>query len=156
MSAKTNERIKGRVGPVWGKWERGKDFGKWVTCGKYWRIRELKKQKGIAKCNWELKKMVQIVGNLEWELLKNVEIRKSIYTNTRFVDPVYENFAYIKKNHIFSLLETAPYTRRHCTKSTLIVWYFVLNKHYFIEQKRGKKKYMIFLVLGKLFKRWIP
>ena len=65
--------------------------------------------------------MVQIVGNLEWELLKNVEIRKSIYTNTRFVDPLYENFAYIKKNHIFSLLETAPYTRRYCTKSTLIV-----------------------------------
>jgi hypothetical protein len=35
--------------------------------------------------------MVQIVGNLEWELLKNVEIRKSIYahiTNTRFVDRV--------------------------------------------------------------------
>ena len=34
--------------------------------------------------------MVQIVGNLEWELLKNVEIRKSIYahiTNTRFVEP---------------------------------------------------------------------
>jgi hypothetical protein len=28
-------RIKGRVGTVWGKWERGKDFGKWVTCGKY-------------------------------------------------------------------------------------------------------------------------
>jgi hypothetical protein len=30
--------------------------------------------------------MVQIVGNLEWELLKNVEIRKSIYariTNTK-------------------------------------------------------------------------
>jgi hypothetical protein len=48
--------------------------------------------------------MVQIVGNLEWELLKNVEIRKSIYTNTRFVDPLFENFAYIKKNHIFSLL----------------------------------------------------
>jgi hypothetical protein len=51
--------------------------------------------------------MVQIVGNLEWELLKNVEIRKSIYdriTNTRFVDPLLENFAYIKKNHIFSLL----------------------------------------------------
>jgi hypothetical protein len=46
--------------------------------------------------------MLQIVGNLEWELLKNVEIRKSIYariTNTRF-----EKFAYIKKNHIFSLL----------------------------------------------------
>jgi hypothetical protein len=20
---------------TWGKWERGKDFGKWVTCGKY-------------------------------------------------------------------------------------------------------------------------
>ena len=92
---------------VWGKLERGKDFGKWVTCGKYWRIRELKRQKDIVKCNWELKKMVQIVGNLEWELLKNVEIRKSIYariTNTRFVDPLFENFAYIKKNHIFSLL----------------------------------------------------
>jgi hypothetical protein len=56
MSAKTNERIKGRVGTVWGKWERGKDFGKWVTCGKYWRIRELKRQKGIVKCNWKLKK----------------------------------------------------------------------------------------------------
>ena len=104
---RTNGRIKGRVGAVWGKWERGKDFGKWVTCGKYWKIRELKRQKGIVKCNWELKKMVQIVGNLEWELLKNVEIRKSIYariTNTRFVDPLFENFAYIKKNHIFSLL----------------------------------------------------
>ena len=100
-----NGRIKGRVDTVWGKWERGKDFGKWVTCGKYWKIRELKRQKGIVKCNWELKKMVQIVGNLE--LLKNVEIRKSIYariTNNRFVDPLFENFAYIKKNHIFSLL----------------------------------------------------
>jgi hypothetical protein len=32
---RTNGRIKGRVGTVWGKWERGKDFGKWVTCGKY-------------------------------------------------------------------------------------------------------------------------
>jgi hypothetical protein len=108
MSAKTNERTGKRES--WhglGKWERGKDFGKWVTCGKYWRTRELKRQKGIVKCNWELKKMVQIVGNLEWELLKNVEIRKSIYdriTNTRFVDPLFENFAYIKKNHIFSLL----------------------------------------------------
>jgi hypothetical protein len=39
-----DKRIKGRVGTVWGKWERGKDFGKWergkdfgkwVTCGKY-------------------------------------------------------------------------------------------------------------------------
>jgi hypothetical protein len=28
--------------------------------------------------------MVQIVGNLEWELLKNVEIRKSIYALFRF------------------------------------------------------------------------
>jgi hypothetical protein len=43
----------------------------------------------------------------EWELPKNVEIRKSIYariTNTRFVDPLFENFAYIKKNHMCSLL----------------------------------------------------
>ena len=51
--------------------------------------------------------MFQIIGNLEWELLKNVEIRKSIYariTNTRFVDLLFENFAYIKKNYIFSLL----------------------------------------------------
>ena len=33
MSAKTNERTdKREVGTVWGKWERGKDFGKWVTC----------------------------------------------------------------------------------------------------------------------------
>ena len=57
--------------------------------------------------------MVQIVGNLEWELPKNVEIRKSVYariTNTRFVDPL---FAYIKKNHIFSLLKTAPYSRKY-------------------------------------------
>ena len=82
-------------------------------------------------------------------------------SHTRFVDPLFENFAYFKKNHIFSLLKTVPYTRkyyffRHCTKSTLIVWYFVSNKHYFIEQKRGKKKYVIFLVLGKLLKRWIP
>ena len=55
--------------------------------------------------------MVQIVGDLEWELLKNVEIRKSIYariTNTRFVDPLFKNFAYIKKNHTCSLLKTAP------------------------------------------------
>jgi hypothetical protein len=37
------------------------------------------------------------------------------------------------------------YFFRHCTKSTLIVWYFVSNKHYFIEQKRGKKKYVICL-----------
>ena len=60
--------------------------------------------------------MVQIVGNLEWELLKNVEIRKSIYariTNTRFVDPLFKNFAYIKKNHTCSLLKTAPYTRKY-------------------------------------------
>jgi hypothetical protein len=149
--------IGSKVVTVWSK-----DFGKWVTCGKYWRIRELKRQKGIVKCNWELKKMVQIVGNLEWELLKNVEIRKSIYnriTNTRFEEvcleqekshicftsflfdkimliwykiphyqcgfcavsekwyflvygaqtldswtPFLENFVYIKKNHIFSLL----------------------------------------------------
>jgi hypothetical protein len=38
---------------------------------------------------------------------KNGEIRKSKYariTNTRFVDPLFENFAYIKKNHICSLL----------------------------------------------------
>jgi hypothetical protein len=108
MSAKTNERTDKR-GSRHGlrKWERAKDFGEWVRSGKYWRIRELKRQKGIVKCDWELKKMVQIVGNLEWELLKNVEIRKSIYariTNTRFVDPFFENFAYIKKNHIFSLL----------------------------------------------------
>jgi hypothetical protein len=48
------------------------------------------------------------------------------------------------------------YFFRHCTKSTLIVWYFVSNKHYFIEQKRGKKKYVICLVQGKLLKRWIP
>jgi hypothetical protein len=71
MSAKTNERTDKRES--WhglGEWERGKDFGKWVTCGKYWRIRELKRQKRIVKCNWELKKVVQIVGNLEWELLK--------------------------------------------------------------------------------------
>jgi hypothetical protein len=33
------------------------------------------------------------------------------------------------------------------TKSTLIVWCFVSNKHYFIEQKRGEKQYVIFLVL---------
>ena len=82
-------------------------------------------------------------------------------SHTRFVDPLFGNFAYIKKNHIFSLLKTVPYSRkyhffRHCIKSTLIVWYFVSNKHYFIEQKRGKKKYVIFLVLGKLLKRWIP
>jgi hypothetical protein len=59
--------------------------------------------------NWELKKMVQIVGNLEWELLKNVEIRKSIYariTNTRFVDPLFKNFAYIKKNHTCDMFST--------------------------------------------------
>ena len=59
--------------------------------------------------------MVQIVGNLEWELLKNVEIRKFIYaciTNTRFVDHLFKNFAYIKKNHTCSLLKTAPYTRK--------------------------------------------
>ena len=51
--------------------------------------------------------MGQIVGNLEWELFKNVEIMKSIYariTNTRLEDPLFENFAYIKKHHIFSLL----------------------------------------------------
>jgi hypothetical protein len=38
-----NGRIKGRVGTVWGKWERGKDFGKWVKG---------KRQKGkFAKCS---------------------------------------------------------------------------------------------------------
>jgi hypothetical protein len=30
------------------------------------------------------------------------------------------------------------------------VGYFVSNKHYFIEQKRGKQKYVIFFVLGIL------
>jgi hypothetical protein len=70
------------------------------------------------------------------------------FTNTRFVEPFFEKLAYINNNLIFSLLKTVPYTRkyyffRHCTKSTLIVWYFVSNKHYFIEQKRGKKKYVI-------------
>jgi hypothetical protein len=40
-------------------------------------------------------------------------------------------------------------------KSPLIVRYFASNKDYFIEQKRGKQKYVIFLVLGKLLKRWI-
>ena len=29
-----DERTDG-VCTAWGKWERGKDFGKWVTCGKY-------------------------------------------------------------------------------------------------------------------------
>jgi hypothetical protein len=65
--------------------------------------------------------MVQIVGNLEWELPKNVEIRKSVYariTNTRFVDPLFAHFAYIKKNHIFSLLKTAPYSRKYHVSDT--------------------------------------
>jgi hypothetical protein len=102
-----------------------------VTCGKYWRIRELKRQKGIVKCNWELKKMIQIVGNLEWELLKNMEIRKSIYpriTNTRFVDPLFENFAYIKKkSHIFSLQTVTtfePIIWSHWNSNLIcILWY---------------------------------
>ena len=36
MSVKTNERTDKRES--WhglGEWERGKDFGKWVACGKY-------------------------------------------------------------------------------------------------------------------------
>jgi hypothetical protein len=36
------------------------------------------------------------------------------------------------------------------------VWYFVSNKHYYIEQKRGKKQYVIFLVLGKLLEKVDP
>ena len=53
-------------------------------------------------------------------------------SHTRFVDPLFENFAYIKKNHIFSLLKTVPYTRkyyffRHCTKSTLISVVFCIK-----------------------------
>jgi hypothetical protein len=43
---------------------------------------------------------------------------------------------------------------RYEIKPSKSLWYFVSNKHYFIEQKRGKKKYVIFLVLGKLLKRW--
>jgi hypothetical protein len=57
--------------------------------------------------------MVQIVGNLEWELLKNVEIRKSIYariTNTRFVDPPFREFRlYQEKSHINSSENCAVY-----------------------------------------------
>jgi hypothetical protein len=34
------------------------------------------------------------------------------------VDPLFENFAYIKKNHIFSLLKTAPYTNMSKCKYT--------------------------------------
>ena len=63
--------------------------------------------------NWELNKMVQIVGNLEWELLKNVEIRKSIYariTNTRFVDTPFQEFRlYQEKSHMFSSENCAVY-----------------------------------------------
>ena len=94
-----NERTeKGRVGTVWGKWERGKDFGKWVTCGKYWRIRELKRQKGIVKCNWELKKMVQIVGNLE--------IYTRPYHKHSIRGPPFREFRlYQEKSHIFSSVQ---------------------------------------------------
>ena len=53
-----------------------------------------------------------------------------------------------------AMVKCARHTEIPLLKSTLIVWYFVSNKHYFIEQKRGKKKYVIFLVLGKLLKRW--
>jgi hypothetical protein len=38
---------------------------------------------------------------------------KSLPPNTRFLDPLFENVAYIKKNHIFSVLKTAPYTRKY-------------------------------------------
>ena len=40
-------------------------------------------------------------------------------SHTRFVDPHFENFAYIKKNHIFSLLKTVPYTRKYYFFQTL-------------------------------------
>ena len=105
------------------------------------------------------------VPNLEWELLKNVEIRKSKYariTHSIRGPPFREFCLYQEKSHIFSSENCAVYQKisffrqSHCTQSTLIVWYFVSNKHYFIEQKRGKKIYVIFLVLGKLLKRWIP
>jgi hypothetical protein len=59
---RTNGRIKGRVSTVWGKWERGKDFGKWVTCGKYWRI---------TKGNWKGKKeLLNVIENCKkWSKL---------------------------------------------------------------------------------------
>jgi hypothetical protein len=49
--------------------------------------------------------MVQIVGNLEWELLKNVEIRKSKYariTHSIRGPPFREFRLYQEKSHIFS------------------------------------------------------
>ena len=60
--------------------------------------------------------MVQIVGNLEWELLKNVEIRKSIYPVLQTLDswtPFSRMSPISRKNYIFSLLKTAPYARKY-------------------------------------------
>jgi hypothetical protein len=50
--------------------------------------------------------MVQIVGNLEWELLKNVEIRKSIYHKHSIRGPPFREFRlYQEKSHIFSSVQ---------------------------------------------------
>jgi hypothetical protein len=56
--------------------------------------------------------MVQIVGNLEWELLKNVEIRKSKYariTHSIRGPPFREFRLYQEKSH----MKTVPYTRKY-------------------------------------------
>jgi hypothetical protein len=85
--------------------------------------------------------MVQIVGNLEWELLKNVEIRKSIYariTNTRFVDRLLsEKWYFLVYDAVF----------RDFTKS-----YFISYQHNCIEQKRT---YVIFLDIGEILEKTV-
>jgi hypothetical protein len=56
--------------------------------------------------------MVQIVGNLEWELLKNVEIRKSKYariTHSIRGPPFREFRLYQEKSHMFSSENCAVY-----------------------------------------------
>jgi hypothetical protein len=97
---------------------KGKDFRKWVTCGKYWRIRELKRQKGIVKCNWELKKMVQIVGNLEWELFIKMWKLGNLYTS---FDTKYHtiNVDFVVSETWYFLVYGAVF--RDFTKSTLMV-----------------------------------
>jgi hypothetical protein len=72
--------------------------------------------------------MVQIVENLEWELLKNVAIRKSIYariTNTRFMDPLFENFAYITVPTL-PFIRPFVHLRRHILHHVIpFVWFDV-------------------------------
>jgi hypothetical protein len=90
-------------------------------------------------------------GNFLWKM-KLKSCSAALQFRTPF-DQFFSFLSHVHLRHFSCILEISFF--RYCTKSTLIVWYFVSNKRYFIEQKRGKQ-YVIFLVLGKLFKRCIP